>query len=46
MAELLGHPEKVAQMGQAAFSWVSENMTWDIFADTLEKYLAENSTCR
>jgi len=46
IAELLGQPEKVAQMGNAAYSWVRENMTWDIFAHALEKYLAENSTCK
>jgi len=46
IAELLNDPKKTTRMGEAAFSWVSENMTWDIFADTLEKYLAENGPCR
>jgi glycosyltransferase involved in cell wall biosynthesis len=41
IAELLGQPEKVTRMGKAAYSWVSENMTWDIFADKLENTLQE-----
>ena len=39
IAELLNEPEKTTRMGEAAFSWVRENMTWDIFADKLENTL-------
>jgi glycosyltransferase involved in cell wall biosynthesis len=39
IAELLGQPEKVTRMGEAAFSWVCENMTWNIFLDKLENTL-------
>ena len=39
IAELLSQPEKVTTMGNAAFSWVRENMTWDIFSDKYENTL-------
>lgn len=39
IAELINHPGNAARMGEAAYVWVSENMTWDIFVDKLENTL-------
>jgi glycosyltransferase involved in cell wall biosynthesis len=39
--ELLRQPEKARRMGDAAYYWVTKNMTWEIFADKYDAFLQE-----
>jgi glycosyltransferase involved in cell wall biosynthesis len=44
--ELIRQPESVRSMGDAAFSWVMQNMTWDIFADRYDAFLRQTASTR
>lgn len=42
--KLLGQPENAKKMGEAAYSFATKNMTWDIFTREYEKNLRETIT--
>lgn len=41
---LLSRPDQTAAMGEAAYTWVKENLTWKRFIDTFEEHLRQRAT--
>jgi glycosyltransferase involved in cell wall biosynthesis len=44
--KLLGQPENAKKMGEAAYSFATKNMTWDVFTREYEKWLRETTTAK
>ena len=42
--ELMIQPDEIGRMGDAAYSWVKQNMTWEIFIDRYDEFLRQTMT--